>query len=260
LHDKLLEMLGRKGITIGKSGQVIKGSKEDFESAILAAREFAYSDICFHQLANEPNLLTGIMRVLNTTDLYVHPRRFIRIGFPHDLAPSLTTARHQDYRYVQGAIDTLTAWIPLSPCEAHNGTLMLFPGTHKRGLLPVEEVANNSFSFVVSNDDLPRPVYAEVKAGDVVIFHSLTLHGAAENRSDRVRLSMDVRFQRANDPLCTSAFLAPYPAAGTDEDPKIWSKDPFYRSPVHAQLLSPQSHIDVKAPSTNSLFFGLNSQ
>ncbi len=247
-------MLAHEGVCDGAPGRVLGGQKEKLERVILTARELAYSTPCFHELANDSNLTTGMMRVLGASELFVHPRRFIRVGFPHSLAPSLTTALHQDYRYVQGAIDTLTAWIPLGPCNQSNGTLMLFPGTHKRGLLPVSESSGASFSFGVSSDDLPQPVYAEVNEGDVVIFHSFTLHGACPNWSDRVRLSMDVRFQRADDRLCASALLSPYVTAESDRDPSVWSKDPYYRPPIQAKLIPATGHLDVEAPSTSSLF------
>ena len=254
LRDKLLEMLAREGVCDGTSGRVLEERKENLERVILTARELAYSTPCFHDLANDSDLTMGMMRVLKTSELFVHPRRFIRVGVPHSLAPSLTTALHQDYRYVQGAIDTLTAWIPLGPCSQSNGTLMLFPGTHKRGLLPVTESSGNSFSFGVSSEGLPEPVFAEVDEGDVVIFHSLTLHGACPNCSDRVRLSMDVRFQRADDQLCASALLPPYITDESDTDPSVWSKDPYYRPPIQAQLIPATGHLDVEAPSTSSLF------
>jgi ectoine hydroxylase-related dioxygenase (phytanoyl-CoA dioxygenase family) len=247
-------MLAHEGVCDETSGRVLEGRKEKLERVMLTARELAYSTPSFHDLANDSDLTTSMMRVLKTSELFVHPRRFIRVGFPHSLAPSLTTALHQDYRYVQGAIDTLTAWIPLRPCGQSNGTLMLFPGTHKRGLLPVTESSGNSFSFGVSSDGLPEPVFAEVNEGDVVIFHSLTLHGACPNCSDQVRLSMDVRFQRADDRLCASALLPPYITPESDQDPSVWSKDPYYRPPTQVQLIPPTGHLDVEAPSTSSLF------
>lgn len=247
-------MLALEGLCEPGTDCVKTADREALERTILKAREMAYRTPCFHELSNQVHLLTGLMRVLGASDLFVHPRRFIRIGLPHDLAPSLTTALHQDYRYVQGAVNTLTLWIPLGACDTANGTLILFPETHKQGLLPVTERAGNSFAFDVSRDGLPNPVYAEVQEGDAVIFHSLTVHGASENRSDRVRLSMDVRVQRADDPLCSSALLAPYPISEGQDNPGIWSKDPFYCSPVNAKLLPFRPYRDVKSPGTRVIF------
>jgi hypothetical protein len=35
----------------------------------------------------------------------------------------------------------------------------------------------------------------QINAGDVLIFHSLTVHAASANRSNQLRISMDCRFQ-----------------------------------------------------------------
>ena len=40
-----------------------------------------------------------------------------------------------------------------------------------------------------------------MRAGDVLVFHSLTAHQGVENRSDRLRMSIDCRFQRVGDPF-----------------------------------------------------------
>jgi hypothetical protein len=40
-----------------------------------------------------------------------------------------------------------------------------------------------------------------MRAGDVLVFHSLTVHKGIENRSARLRMSMDCRYQRVRDPF-----------------------------------------------------------
>jgi hypothetical protein len=40
-----------------------------------------------------------------------------------------------------------------------------------------------------------------MRAGDVLVFHSLTVHKGIPNRSDRLRMSIDCRFQRVRDPF-----------------------------------------------------------
>ena len=38
-------------------------------------------------------------------------------------------------------------------------------------------------------------------AGDVLLFHSMTVHKGVPNRSDRLRMSMDVRYQLVSEPF-----------------------------------------------------------
>ena len=40
-----------------------------------------------------------------------------------------------------------------------------------------------------------------MRVGDVLVFHSLTAHKGIENRSARLRMSIDCRFQRVRDPF-----------------------------------------------------------
>jgi hypothetical protein len=40
-----------------------------------------------------------------------------------------------------------------------------------------------------------------MRAGDVLVFHSLTVHKGIENRSARLRMSIDCRYQRVGDPF-----------------------------------------------------------
>ncbi len=61
-------------------------------------------------------------------------------------------------------------------------------------------------------------VEGQVNAGDVLIFHSLTVHAAAPNISDRMRLSLDCRFQDARRTLNPSNLVF----AG--ESGKSWEK------------------------------------
>jgi hypothetical protein len=46
-----------------------------------------------------------------------------------------------------------------------------------------------------------RWVGGDFEAGDVIVFHSLTVHKALPNLTPRLRLSMDCRFQRLSDPV-----------------------------------------------------------
>ena len=41
---------------------------------------------------------------------------------------------------------------------------------------------------------------AEYAPGDIVLFHSMAVHRALPNRSDRIRLSLDARFQSSSIP------------------------------------------------------------
>ena len=51
--------------------------------------------------------------------------------------------------------------------------------------------------------------YSPFAAGDVVIFNCLTVHKGVPNRSASLRLSVDMRYQPAREPVCED-WLHPY--------------------------------------------------
>jgi ectoine hydroxylase-related dioxygenase (phytanoyl-CoA dioxygenase family) len=111
-------------------------------------------------------------------------------------APEFTTPPHQDRFYVRAAGDFWTVWIPLGDCPAPNGGLAVLPGSQRRGLLPHRGEGPGRQGVAVAAD----AVWAtcDYAAGDVVMFHGLTIHRACDNTSrDRLRLSADFRFQPA---------------------------------------------------------------
>jgi hypothetical protein len=46
-----------------------------------------------------------------------------------------------------------------------------------------------------------RWLTADVRAGDIITFGLYTLHGSTNNTTDRFRISCDVRYQPASEPM-----------------------------------------------------------
>ena len=158
----------------------------------------------FHRLAYDPALF-GVARALIGDDAFAHPRRLLRTIWPGEQA--LTTPPHQDFLYIRGAADTITAWVPLGACRREDGGLRVLVGSHRSGQLPVHvyEGALAAYGVEVADDD-PRWASADYAAGDVLVFHSLAVHGALPNCSGRPRLSVDYRYQSASTPVARSSL------------------------------------------------------
>jgi len=158
----------------------------------------------FHRLAHDPALL-GVARALIGDDVFAHPRRLLRTIWPGTRA--LTTPPHQDFLYIRGAADTITAWVPLGACRREDGGLRVLVGSHRAGELPVHvyDGALAAYGVEVADDD-PRWATADYAAGDVLVFHSLAVHGALPNGSERPRLSVDYRYQSASTPVAPSSL------------------------------------------------------
>lgn len=103
-------------------------------------------------------------------------------------------AWHQDYSYWTRTkpVAHLTCWCGLDDATAENGCLQYIPGSHKWGLLPKPVIAGEMEGIKdFLNDDQQKlfahPQLAEVKAGEAVFHHSLTLHGSGANKSSKPR-------------------------------------------------------------------------
>jgi ectoine hydroxylase-related dioxygenase (phytanoyl-CoA dioxygenase family) len=169
----------------------------------------------FHALPHHP-ALKKVMQMIVGDQVLVHPKPIGRLIFPR--CERLVTHAHQDYEFMGGDPEFYTVWMPLHDCPIEAGSLRILEGSHRHGIqehekenLHVPEIPLD----VVTGDDW---VEGRVNAGDVLIFHSLTVHAAAPNVSDRMRLSLDCRFQDARRTLNPSNLVF----AG--ESGKSWEK------------------------------------
>lgn len=146
----------------------------------------------FHALPHHP-ALQWAMQMLVGEHLLVHPKPIGRLIFPN--CERLTVHAHQDYRFMGGDPECFTVWIPLHDCPVHAGSLRIVEGSHHAGY--VQHVNENLHVPEIASDAVPEGewVGGEINAGDVLMFHSMTVHAASPNHSDRLRISLDCRFQ-----------------------------------------------------------------
>ena len=146
----------------------------------------------FHALPHHP-ALKRVMNMLVGEQVLVHPKPIGRLIFPN--CDNLTVHAHQDYRFMSGDPECFTAWIPLHDCPTDLGPLQIMEGSHRLGVISHED--ENLHVPEISAEALADADWAGglINAGDVLIFHSLTVHAASPNRSHRLRISMDCRFQ-----------------------------------------------------------------
>jgi len=101
---------------------------------------------------------------------------------------------HQDYGFwVDDGVhrpDMCTIAIALGSVHRGNGCMQLLRGSHNLGKLDVVEVGKSQGVDPALIDGVieTHPIeYCELEAGDVVVFHSNTLHGSGPNESDHPR-------------------------------------------------------------------------
>src|SRR5689334_13541638 len=85
---------------------------------------------------------------------------------------------------------------------ADNPGRRVLRGSRRAGLLlPNPEVGRTRPLYVNVPPDHPDGLSVNYEVGDVVVFHSLTVHASGANRTDSLRMSADFRFQRCDEPI-----------------------------------------------------------
>lgn len=182
-HGKSVNMLGRKAIT--HDGQV---------RATLEAEElFGF----FERFFNEP-------------------ARTFTYKWLRAVGHEEFTGAHYDVVYMgRGSGRLHTAWLPLGDIPVEQGTLAICEGSHNaasfqrlRDTYGKMDVDRDGFGGWFTNDPLEitsrfggQWKTTEFRAGDVLIFGMFTLHASTTNVTDHWRISCDVRFQPAADPV-----------------------------------------------------------
>ncbi|HLG55065.1 MAG TPA: phytanoyl-CoA dioxygenase family protein [Vicinamibacterales bacterium] len=106
---------------------------------------------------------------------------------------------HQDYFYVRGNTEVITAWIPLQDVTYLNGCLSVMPRSHLLG--PVEH------DLQIGKKSVPSSIFGgemrmvEMRKGDMLIFSALMLHSSNLNLSNSIRYSVQARYTPVGKPI-----------------------------------------------------------
>ena len=158
----------------------------------------------FHRSAHWPEVTNMVERIMDRP-IMPHPQKIARIWFPK--YTEHTTPTHQDFVHFQGNFETLTCWAPVGDCPIELGGLAVIPGSHKVGRVLEHHFSPGAGSLVVdeqAHTDEIDPVWhsTNYEMGDTLIFPALTIHKALPNYTeDKLRLSLDNRYQAVGDPI-----------------------------------------------------------
>jgi len=213
----------------------------------------AYHDVQrlerFHRLPHHPRLLE-IYRTLFDSEVLVHPRHICRMITPHKFM--VPTPPHQDFPYIQGSAKTWTCWFPVGECPRTLGGLTVLKGSHKNGYLPVQPAKGAGGFAVPLCPHENHWVEGDYDVGDVLTFPSHTVHKALRCQfKDRIRLSLDVRYQPIDEPVdesslnphCPLTWEEIYTDWKSDDLKYYWRKLPLQRSAWNHDFLKPGRRI-----------------
>jgi ectoine hydroxylase-related dioxygenase (phytanoyl-CoA dioxygenase family) len=119
-------------------------------------------------------------------------------------------AMHQDNHYVDAKPDAFgSAWSPLIDISPATGGLVLYPGTHREPILPVEEIPavvevgqdKNAHKQQVVLPKQYKPLDLVCSAGSAVFIHGHIVHSSHKNQSNLFRRVLLSTYVRAGEPF-----------------------------------------------------------
>jgi ectoine hydroxylase-related dioxygenase (phytanoyl-CoA dioxygenase family) len=258
LRGQITDVLAELGWIAGGAARMqakaICRPRREGEPRFFEAHDRIVKLEAFHSLAHETHLM-DVMRQALGDSAFPHPLSIVRLIFPD--SPELATPPHQDFPNNQGTSHLTAAWIPLGDCSIGDGSLAILEGSHKFGVLPLKfHLGAGNRRAVLSDEILAcRWVGADFKAGDIVLFPSLTVHKAMENHNlEHMRLSVDFRYQLEGEELTAGCLKPHFERVSWDEIYRDWKSDQYkyywrdkdyVEVPWNAALHElPEGHVD----------------
>jgi len=164
----------------------------------------------YRALTRTPRVLRPVQQVLGDDKVYIS---HTKVNTKSALEGS-GWLWHQDFGYwVHDGYpqdDLVTALVLLSDTQEMHGSLYMIPGSHKLGLqdhyldesqvphqLPQRAVQIARLKEIMANSPAPVPIVG--KAGTLVLFHCLTIHGSGANMSSENRWQAYITYNRCTN-------------------------------------------------------------
>jgi phytanoyl-CoA hydroxylase len=172
--------------------------KDDNERVINCGKQIQHL-ISLHQLSLNIKIIK-LLNEIGLTSPVISTRPVLYFNHPN-LAKSKvyhTVDSHQDWRSMQGSLDSVVIWIPLRDISRDLGALEILPCSHLFGLRT--DHIENGFGMVnLSDEEKSNLVSVEVEAGDILLFSSFLIHQSGNNITNEPRWSCHFRYNNLDE-------------------------------------------------------------
>lgn len=191
----------------------------------------------FNLLTN-PRLL-DVVESVTGPEIYSNPVQHIRTKLPKKAVNTTgyngllqKVDWHQDNGVILAEADEatiLTVWVPLTHATLENGCMQVIPKSHGGG---IEDHCPGESGVRIPAKVLPveRAKPLPMRAGSVLLLTQRTVHSSLDNvTDDRVRISLDLRYQPIGQPTGRPSFPGFVARSATRpeqalNDPSQWAK------------------------------------
>lgn len=222
INEEMLELfriqLRRLGLPISRTGDF----REDFHADALALLR---ADVpAYISTARMTQMFPSVHRLMISEPIMQIARR-LGIEFPvistrvsnHIISDLLKipggyhkSPPHQDWRSIQGSLDSIVLWAPTTPVTEQSHPLEVVPRSHLFGLCPtVEHIQTPAVEDPRIREEDYVPLAME--PGDVVAFSTFLVHRTGEQGDGKVRVAYSGRFNNAAEPTFVEhGYPTPY--------------------------------------------------
>jgi len=157
-------------------------------------------DACFREVGCHQTVVATLRALMGTEAIRLSQNHHNCVMTKHPGFSSVTSW-HQDVRYWRfDRRELVSTWLALGPENRDNGGLLVIPGSHTLDFDPGQFDASLFLRTDLDENQalLAKAIPVELNAGDMLFFHSRTLHAAGQNESGIVKRSL-VYTYRAED-------------------------------------------------------------
>ena len=175
-------------------------------------------DSLFQQIGRHPKVMALLKELIGSDSICLSQNHHNCVMTKHPGFSSVTSW-HQDIRYWRfDRRELVSTWLALGPENRQNGGLLVIPGSHTLDFEPGQFDASMFLrtDLEINEALLDRAVPVELAAGDMLFFHSRTLHAAGQNESDIIKRSLVYTYRSEDNhpiPETRSAVYEDIPVA-----------------------------------------------
>ena len=199
-HELMERLMRRQEIdaTWGSARAVAGGAR----TRLLHCHNPQFQAAAFTRLLVDPRLVDPVADLIGPNVQLHHAKLFIKPpekGSPFPM--------HQDYPFFPHERHTmLAAIIHFDDAPLEKGCVRVAPGSHLRG--PLEHDGEGSHHLPLDQYPVEAATPVEARAGDVLIFSYLLVHGSGVNRSSEARTTLLVQMRAPDDPPTVQTHLS----------------------------------------------------
>jgi ectoine hydroxylase-related dioxygenase (phytanoyl-CoA dioxygenase family) len=192
----LMERLSNQGRNVEATwGSAREGVAGAAQTQLLHCHNVQFYSAAFTKLIADERFTGVAAQIIGSENVQLHHNKmFIKPpekGSPFPL--------HQDYPYFPHERHTMIAGIfHFDDAPEEKGCVRVVPGSHLLG--PVEHQEKGGWHLPFEQYPLESSVPCPAKAGDVLFFSYLTIHGSGINVSNEARTTLLVQMRDAADP------------------------------------------------------------